>query len=86
MKSPSKKVTRYSAANLAADLIRFNALLEKANHKFRLSLDGAYGLSFVNLATPEQVKNNCCERLLCSGKPSHCLDKVNAYLVGVMGS
>lgn len=82
----TKKVTRYSAANLAADLIRFNALLEKANHKFRLSLGGAYGLSFVNLATPEQVKNNCCERLLCSGKPSHCLDKVNAYLVGVMGS
>ena len=80
------KTNRYTASNLEADLIRFNSILEKSNHNFRLTITGANGSTYINLATPEQMARKVCERALVIGKPRHCKAEIESYIVSVISS
>ena len=72
---------KYTHKSLCADILSLNAKLEKAGHAMRL-LDGRrYGYSAIDLATEEQSKRHCCQRMLCGGTPRECLAEAQAYVL-----
>ena len=72
---------RYTHKSLCADLLALNAKLEKAGHAMRLVDGRRYGYSAVDLATEEQVKRYCTQRMLCGGTPRECLAEAQAYVL-----
>ncbi len=72
---------KYTHKSLCADLLALNAKLEKAGHALRLVGGHRYGYSAVDLATEDEAKSHCCQRMLCGGTPRECLAKAQAYVL-----
>ena len=72
---------KYTHKSLCADLLVLNAKLEKAGHGLRLVDGHRYGYSAVDLATEDQVKRHCAQRMLCGGTPRECLAEAQAYVL-----
>ena len=72
---------KYTHKSLCADLLVLNAKLEKAGHDLRLVDGHRYGYSAVDLATVDDVKRHCTQRMLYGGTPRECLAKAQAYVL-----
>lgn len=71
---------RYTGKSLEADLVKFNAQLEAANHELRFVIGYRYNYTAVDLATPEQAARYCTQRTLQCGTPRECLAACYEYI------
>lgn len=74
------KTNRFTAKSLAAALPALNETLAKLNDPLRFTIEGRYGYTAVDLATPEQLAAYCCQRNLETGTPRECLTACHAYV------
>ena len=75
---------RYTSKQLEKDVEDLNKKLEKLNHEFRFVVGGRYGYTVIDLATPEQMRIYCCQRMLESGTPREGLSACHSYLAGLV--
>jgi len=72
---------RYTHKQLTVDVDKINALLDaRGDTSMRFVVGGRYGYSAIDLATPEQLKKHCCERMLIGGTPRQCYEACLCYL------
>jgi hypothetical protein len=72
--------TRYTSKSLEKDVAELNQKLATRNHEYRFVVGGRYGYTAIDLATPEQAAQHCCQRMLIGGTPRECLNECHAYI------
>lgn len=78
------KTTRYSHKNLESDLPELNAKLAKLGHQYQFVAGARNGYSAIDLATAEQAKTYCCQRMLIGGTPRECLSECHQYIAALV--
>lgn len=76
--------SRYTSKSLESDVAALNITLERIGDPYRFSVGGRYGYTAVDLATPEQLAQHCCQWMLIGGTPRECLNACNAYLAAAI--
>jgi hypothetical protein len=72
--------SRFTAKALAAALPALNETLAKLGDSYRFTIEGRYGYSAIDLATPEQLAAFCCHSNLETGTPRECLAACHKYV------
>lgn len=75
---------RYTHKNLESDLPELNAKLAKLGHQYQFVAGARNGYSAIDLATVEQAKAYCCQRMLIGGTPKECLSECHQYIAGLV--
>jgi len=78
------RAKRYTEKALQADLEVLNKALAEKGHGLRFQWGSSYGRSDVNLATPEQMEQHCCQRRLHAGTPKECLQAAEHYIATLL--
>lgn len=73
------KGTRYTIVDLRKDIAQLNKELETYNDKYRLVIEQFNGLTWVSIATPDEVKRHCTTRCLIGGSPRECWHEALLY-------
>ena len=73
-------MNRYTHKALTADVESLNKILAEKNHEYRFIVGARNGYSAIDLATVEQMKRHCCERMLEGGTPRECIAKCYEYM------
>lgn len=76
--------TRYTGKSLEADVAALNAKLESMGHDLRFDVGYRYNYTAIDLATVEDLKRHCCQRMLIGGTPRECLHAAQMHVFGVM--
>lgn len=71
---------RYTGKSLENDVNEINHKLDKLNAPYRIDVGYRYNYTAVDLATPQQLRDHCCQRNLETGTPRECLTAALGYL------
>lgn len=73
-------MNRYTYKALEAELPKLNETLARIGDPLRFVIGSRYNYTAIDLATPEQLENHCCQRMLDSGTPRECLSACHRYI------
>ena len=74
---------RYTVNLLKSDIEKLNKQLEKKEHQYRFVIELFNGLTWLSIATQEQLKEHCIQSRIKGGTPKEWYQRALMYMSGV---
>lgn len=75
---------RYTSKSLQAGIEVINQKLVAGGHKYLMVWGHRNGYNAIDLATPEELRRDCCTRMLVGGTPRECIAAAHEYFFANM--